>query len=191
MPGRPLTGSLQKVSGLFNYIPSPFPGLIWRTPTWLAADFCRSPLKPRLAAPTWRCLLMHPALFAHWARPGRAPQGPRRTSQPAQSVSSEAFAAPGSHRTASDITSAWAHSSSPTWLGLGHASSVLTGVSRCQPSPRTSAPPLFCAARAPGLSKCPASRLIASWARHRGHHFPCTPPEPSWHVPGLGHSLAP
>ena len=89
------------------------------------------------------------------------------------------------------ITSSRATSSSPTRLGLGHASSVLTGVPWCQSSPRTSAPLFFSRARAPGFSKCPASQFIASWARHRRHHSLRTPPALTWHVHGFGHTQAP
>jgi len=89
------------------------------------------------------------------------------------------------------ITSSRATSSSPTWLGLGHASAVITRVPRCQSPPPTFASLLFSRARAPGLSKCPASRLITSWARHRRHQFLRTPPGLSWRLPGVGHTLAP
>ena len=89
------------------------------------------------------------------------------------------------------ITSPRAASSSPTWLGLAHASSVLTGVPRCQSSPHTFAPLVFGRARAPGFSKCPASRLITSWARHRRHQFLRTPPGLSWRLSGFGHTLPP
>ena len=89
------------------------------------------------------------------------------------------------------ITSSRATSSSPTWLGLGHASAVITGVPRCQSPPPTFAALLFSRARTPGFSKCPASRLITSWARHRRHQFRRAPPRLSWRLPGVGHTLAP
>ena len=89
------------------------------------------------------------------------------------------------------ITSSRATSSSPTWLGLGHASSVITRVSRCQSPPPTFASLLFSRARAPGFSKCPTSLLITSWARHRRHQFLRTPRGLSWLPHGVGHTLAP
>ena len=89
------------------------------------------------------------------------------------------------------ITSSRATSSSPTWLGLGHASSVITRVSRCQSPPPTFASLLFSRARAPGSSKCPASQLLGSWARHRRHRSLRTPPGLSWCLPGFSHTLAP
>ena len=64
-------------------------------------------------------------------------------------------------------------------------------VPQCWSSPRTFAPLLFNRARAPGFSKCTASQLITSWARHRRHQFLRTPPGLSWRLPGFGHTLAP
>ena len=84
-----------------------------------------------------------------------------------------------------------AASSSPTWLGLGHPPSVLTDASRCQSSPRTFALLFLSRARAPEFSKCPASQLIGSWARHRRRRPLRTPPGLSWRLPGFGHTLAP
>ena len=89
------------------------------------------------------------------------------------------------------ITSSRATSSSPTWFGLGHASAVITRVPRCQSPPPKFASLLFTRARAPGFSKCPASRLITSWARHRRHQSLRIPPGLSWRLPGVGHTVAP
>ena len=89
------------------------------------------------------------------------------------------------------ITSSGATSSSPTWLGLGHPSAVITHLPPSQSPPPTFVSLLFSRARAPGFSKCPASRLITSWARHRRHKSLRTPPGLSWRLPGVGHTLAP
>ena len=64
------------------------------------ASLC-SPLTPTVSRANLEIFVMHPAPSPTGHVPGASTQGPRRTSQPsAQSVSSEAFAAPGSHRTA-------------------------------------------------------------------------------------------
>jgi len=82
-------------------------------------------------------------------------------------------------------------SSSPTWLGLDHASSVVSGVPRGKLSPFLPAPPTISRAQSPGYSKCPASELITFWAATRRQHLLRTPPGSPWQGHGIGHALEP
>ena len=129
-------------------------------------DSLRSPLTPDVSRANLAMFVMHPAPSPAGHVPGASTQGPRRTSHPsAQSVSSEALAAPGSDRTAP-------HHFGPGPLVLAHLARTRSCV--LGPHWRLPVPAVTTNIRAAALQPCQSTGAI-EMPGITAHHLLGTP----------------